>query len=99
MKTIPLALLAAQTRVSMNTQVTPRPSIVVTQLANCAGGDQNHDCTGMRLVKFKLADGSVDGPYIMVPAPAGFQLDAKWTTVAVTLPQTTTGIPCSQTKP
>jgi hypothetical protein len=57
-----------------------RAPISVVEWSKCAGSGP---CNGIELFQFRLADGSVDGPFLAVKAPASFARDAKWQPVPV----------------
>lgn len=62
-----------------------KPAVAVVEWATCTRPPIEQpgltvDCAGIELYRFRLPDGSVRGPYLAVPAPAGFVADPKvWT--------------------
>ena len=75
-------LCSAQTKTSSDEA---KWTVTVIEWAKCTGKDTasppKWDCRGLELYRFRLADGSVRGPFIALPAPAGFVQDAKWQNV------------------
>ena len=82
-----ILLLAAASFASAQTQVDPaqvKSKVVVVEWAKCNGGGtypdgSKWDCTGMEMYRFRLADGTVRGPYIAVPVDKNMTIDQKWT--------------------
>lgn len=64
----------AQTRIDAVTQIRNLPPIVSIARSQCIPPQPavpGKDCTGLMLLKFTLADGTVKGPYVIVPADSG----------------------------
>lgn len=80
-------LLPGQTTVN---PLQTRGSIVVVERALCVfktaqGVTPVQDCTGLELYRFRLADGSLIGPFIAMPVPSDFVKDPpKWQNVPLT---------------
>lgn len=89
-------LLHAQTQVSISTQVSPLPSVIVVQYASCTGLP---NCSGMQYAQFRMSDGTTRGPFWLIPTDPSFALDVNWTPIPVTAPGTTTAVTCAQVKP
>jgi hypothetical protein len=87
--------LRGQTQVSINTQVSPLPSIIVVQYATCTGQPA---CKGIEYAQFKMSDGSTRGPFWLIPTDPSFSLNTNWTSIPVSAPGTS-GITCAQVKP
>lgn len=80
-------ILAAQTRVS---PAQLKETIAVVEWSKCQGGGTNadgskYDCTGMEAFRFRMADGSLKGPYYAIPAPTDYASNPKVTWVPVPL--------------
>lgn len=61
----------------LQTQVTPdqiRNTVTVVEWQKCSSAA----CDGMWAMRYRYADGSVSGYYIVVPAPPEFVPDSKW---------------------
>ncbi len=91
-------LLLIGLRAATQTQITQTQStkldasqikltIQVVEWAKCTAKDTavppKWDCNGITLYRFRMSDGTIQGPFIAVPAPAGFAIDAKWTEQAL----------------
>lgn len=63
----------------------PAPALVVVEWAECTAPPVKQpslevNCAGLELYRFRLPDGTIRGPFIAVPAPAGWNADpSKWT--------------------
>jgi hypothetical protein len=79
----------AQTKVSLSTQVSPLPAIIVQSWATCAS-----PCTGLMLATLQV--NGVSGSYFVVPS--GPTVSNQWVPQSVTI-QGGTGITCAQVKP
>ncbi len=86
--------IRAQTRVSLNSQVSPLPSVVMLQYATCTGLPA---CSGLQYAQFRMSDGTTR-TFWLVPTPPSFAVDTKWTSIPVTVPSSTS-LTCSQVKP
>lgn len=70
----------AQTRLS-ESQV--KLKIRVVERQKCLYETEEVSCKGLELYRFQMSDGSIYGPVIGVPLPAGYKHDpAKWEIVS-----------------
>jgi hypothetical protein len=83
------AYMAACEMLAGQTKITPdqlAPTVAVVYWSRCSGSGTKPDgtkwdCTGLELYRFRLADGSLRGPYIAFAADKSFVEDAKWVPV------------------
>lgn len=45
---------------------------------NLDGTTYTWDCTGLELYRFQMSDGSIRGPFIVIPASPDFVQDSNW---------------------
>ncbi len=74
---------SAQTRIDAQTQIKGLPPIVSIARSQCINPPGTNvggpfDCTGLMLLKFALADGTVKGPYVLLPVTPEAAASAAW---------------------
>lgn len=91
-------ILHGQTQLSLNSQVSPAPSIIIQSWATCVA-----PCSGMMLANISV--NGVTGQYMVIPGSFssngtgwGQYNAAQWQSIPVTLPKGT-GVTCNQVKP
>jgi hypothetical protein len=85
--------LPGQTKIDQ-TQIKNRLSIVAVEWATCTGlgsTTATSSCAGLELYKFKLADGTVRGPFIAIPADPAIAAAAIWVPQRLVTPGTSAG--------
>ena len=89
-----IAIMLGQTRLSLNSQVSPLPALTVTSLYFCAS-----PCTGLGYITLKDSSTGNLTPYVLVPPGTTVVFNpAQWQSVPVTLGKGT-GVTCGQVKP
>jgi hypothetical protein len=83
------SILKGQTQLSLNTQVSPLPAIVVQSWATCVA-----PCSGLMLANIQV--NGVSGSYIVMPS--GPTVSSEWVNQPVTIAKGT-GVTCLQVKP
>jgi hypothetical protein len=84
-----IGAVLGQTQLSLNTQVSPLPAIVVQSWATCAA-----PCTGIMLANVSV--NRVSGSYFVVPS--GPTVSSQWVSQPVSIAKGT-GVTCLQVKP
>jgi hypothetical protein len=100
---LPIGAILAQTRLDFNTQVSPRPAMIIAEFAYCTASGPGRDCTGLTFVKLKYSNGAFQRFILTPTSDPEFVPDASWTRVPLTLSpagaSVVTAVPCAQTKP
>src|SRR5260370_13695597 len=85
--------LSGQTKIDQ-TQIKNRLSIVAVEWATCTGPGSTtakSSCAGLEFYKFKLADGTIRGPFIAIPADPAVAAAAVWVPPRLVTPGTSAG--------
>lgn len=73
--------IAAQTKINED-QSRLKVRVVEWQKCTWSSPDGKVSCVGLELVRFLMSDGTIKGPYIMIPPNAEYQHDpSKWVPV------------------
>ena len=71
-----------------------RPSIVAVEWATRTGPGsttETSSCAGLEFYKFKLADGTIRGPFVAIPADPAVAAAAVWVPQTLVIPGTSAG--------
>src|SRR5260370_22537324 len=85
--------LPGQTKID-KTQIKNRLSIVAVEWATCTGPGSTtakSSCAGLEFYKFKLADGTIRGPFVAIPADAAVAAAAVWVPQILVIPGNSAG--------
>ena len=92
-------ILRAQTQLSLNSQVSPAPSQILTSLYQNVYSTPTASGIGLLYATLKNTSTGVLTPYVLVPPGTNFVFNAaQWQSIPLSLPKGT-GVTCSQVKP
>jgi len=86
-----LGVMVAQTKIDATQQLKNLAPITTVQRSQCIGNGPSPtagtwNCNGLQLYKITLADGTILGPYVAVPATAAQAALMAWVTMPLSAP-------------